>query len=288
MIAGIVWAFSIGALLICIAATFLCKKYITISKQKADLIREASHEIRNGVNGIVGLTDLLLDVTQIKQLPIGMQNLLEGLYSGSRQLQYYLNNILEVEKAEGTRRLLVKQESFYIHEWIAGIENVNRNFALVKGIEFIGNIDNELPAIVIGDQLKMTLVVNNLLSNAFKATERGKVVSFDIQFYRQNLILVIADQGRGMSPKELKEIFKPFTQFGNQSSKMNGSGLGLALVKKYVSMLKGRITVNSTPGKGSIFTVTIPLITVSPNFHTVDAETNVSNIIPSSKTATSN
>lgn len=128
-----------------------------------------------------------------------------------------------------------------------------------KGLDFTVTVDDKLPAQIVGDKDRITQIVVNLLSNAFKFTEKG-AVDLTITGRTNSWVISVADTGIGIPPHALNYIFDEFRQVDGSSKRMyGGSGLGLAIVRNLCRLLNGKVSVTSEVGLGSVFTVTLPL-----------------------------
>jgi signal transduction histidine kinase len=171
-----------------------------------------------------------------------------------------INDVLDLSKIEAGRMELV-QKPFNVREWVNDIRLQNQVLADEKGLCFAVELDERLPESLVCDAARLKQVVINLLSNAFKFTEAGQV-SFQIsQHDAENWKIVVSDTGIGIPAHAQNTVFEEFRQVDGTSRRQHGgTGLGLAIVRRLVLMMGGNIRLKSEVGKGSTFTVTLPLV----------------------------
>jgi signal transduction histidine kinase/ActR/RegA family two-component response regulator len=231
---------------------------------KSAFLREISHEIRNPLNAIIGISYLLLnDQHNRNKIPRSIVNYIENINTSSHGLMEIINNVLELAKIEAGRMDDLKVEPFQLREWVRSAANIYQNAARIKGVGLQLHIDPKLPAHILGDRMHLAQILNNLLANAIKFTPSGKKVN--LHFSRQEpdqWCIRVADEGMGISGEKLPLIFQPFEQ-GDRSiyRRFGGTGLGLTISKRLAELMEGNIDVWSKPGEGTIFTVTFPLRT---------------------------
>ena len=225
------------------------------SQAKSMFLANMSHEIRTPLTAIIGFSEALLDVNQ------SMSERVEGIQTINRAGKHLLtviNDILDLSKIEAGR-LDVERMPMMMFSIIEEVTTIARMQAESKGIAFEIEPVFPLPLMVNSDPVRMRQVVLNLISNATKFTEKGKVVlGLKYDEPASQLIIKVSDTGIGMSPEQLSRMFQPFSQADiSTSRRFGGTGLGLALSQKLAEMLGGKITVESTLGKGSCFTFTL-------------------------------
>ena len=227
---------------------------------KSILLANMSHEIRTPMNGIIGLIEL----AQQQPMSSTMQSCLDKAAYSSQILMTVINDILDFSKIEAGK-LEIEEVSFSLHSLFDNLIAVIALRAQEKDLSVKLNVEPSLPPQVIGAPLRLAQVLMNLGTNAVKFTEQGEI---NIVFRGQrndaanriNLVIEIQDSDIGMSDQQLVRIFQPFTQAdGSTNRRYGGTGLGLTIVKQLTELMKGRLEVESTPGKGSLFRVMFPL-----------------------------
>lgn len=234
------------------------EKAIESDNLKSSFLANLSHEIRTPMNAILGFSDLLhdADTYEVKQHYISI------IQKSGEHLMSIINDIIDVSKIE-TGQVQPYYESIYI---LAFIQDIHRSLQVTipkeKNIEFElihAHIQDKTTLYI--DQVKLRQVITNLISNAIKFTETGKI-TFACSIKENNEIeFVVSDTGIGIDKEHFSAIFDRFRQLDNEKGiKQTGSGLGLAISKAYIEMMGGTITVSSRKGKGSRFCVTLPCI----------------------------
>ncbi|HMQ49015.1 MAG TPA: ATP-binding protein [Saprospiraceae bacterium] len=220
-----------------------------------------SHEIRNAVHVISGVTNLLFDHSTVQQLPQ-----LENLRATSDFLLNLVNKVLDYSKLE-EGNWTIQENEVDLHQMLDTLAGVYEFQLSQKGLLFEFYRDVRLPQQILSDKTVIYQILQNLLSNALKFTHRGHV-SLKAVLLKETqdtswIQLAITDTGRGIAAKDQPLLFNRFSQIQAASDEPAGSGLGLYIVKKWVDLLGGSITVKSEPGVGSSFIVILPLKKVS-------------------------
>ena len=229
------------------------------SRAKSDFLARMSHEIRTPMNAILGITYLCLQTThENKQLYY-----LRKILSAGRGLLGIINDILDVSKIEAGKMTL-QNEAFALQELVENLSDLCGALVGGKNIEVLFHVDPNLFVTVEGDLLRLTQVLTNLLGNAVKFTEKGRVVLRMEELGRSagtiTLRISVNDTGIGLAEEELARLFKPFEQAdGSITRKYGGTGLGLVICQRFVRMMGGELEVRSEPGKGSTFSFSLAL-----------------------------
>ncbi|MCX7749516.1 MAG: ATP-binding protein [Clostridia bacterium] len=228
------------------------------SRAKSEFLSNMSHEIRTPLNGISGMIDLTL----MDDLSERQRENLELAKSCAKTLVKIINDVLDFSKIEAGKMVLENTEfDFYkVLDKVIGLHSVQ---ASQKGIVVEYSVDPMFPQMLIGDAGKLQQVMNNLIGNAVKFTETGKiVVKISKCFVDEGVMqfmFSVTDSGIGISDEEMKYLFQSFSQVdGSITRKYGGTGLGLVISKRLVEMMGGEIRVESHKGKGSTFSFTVP------------------------------
>ncbi|MEE0014761.1 MAG: ATP-binding protein [Bacilli bacterium] len=225
---------------------------------KSEFLSSMSHEIRTPLNAIVGLSE---DMAERNNVPAEMKEDLEDVIAASRTLLEIVGNIMDINKIESDK-LEIIETSYNYRKEANMLAKVNATRIGDKQIELKTNIAEDIPYQLLGDRVHIKQVINNLLSNAIKYTESG-TIEFTTKCINKDknclLIISVKDTGRGIKAEDINKLFTKFERLDiERSSTAEGTGLGLAITKKLVEMMGGKINVQSSYGKGSLFIVQIP------------------------------
>ena len=236
------------------------------NRAKSDFLSSMSHEIRTPLNAIVGFSE---DIQNHKENadPIIVEDA-NYILEASKTLLEIVGNILDLNKIESNKMELI-EETYNFKNEIEILARINSTRIGEKSIDFKIDIAPDIPYELYGDKTHMKQILNNLLSNAFKYTEKGEIV-FSVKCINQddtcNLIMSVKDTGKGIKSKDINKLFNKFERLDvEMNSTTEGTGLGLAITKNLVEMMGGKINVQSRFGEGSMFMVRIPqkIITMS-------------------------
>lgn len=222
-------------------------------KVKTEFVANVTHELRTPVNGILGNTKELIS----KETENDKLKLLRLVERGCRDMNAIINNILDFSKLEAGKFVLEKQK-FHFRNMLDYVKGNHSNRIIEKGLDFSMKISPDIPEYVVGDELRIVQVLNNLISNAYKFTSIGaihvEVVQTAQSGNRVELFFMVIDNGIGISKTDQDKLFKSFSQVdASISRKYGGTGLGLNICKQLVELMGGNIHVESQEGKGSIF-----------------------------------
>jgi signal transduction histidine kinase len=215
-----------------------------------------SHELRTPLNSILGFSDVLLSNTH--QLNEKQARWVANIRSSGQQLLALINDILDLAKIEAGK-LEVHLEEFALSDLCENLVNMFRPLAEKKNIELRGHVGPGLPRIR-QDAGKLRQIVANLLSNSIKFTPEGGRVGLTAASSGEQFTLTVTDTGVGIAPEEQELVFEKFRQAGNPLTREHeGTGLGLSIVRELAKLLGGDVTLKSELGRGSTFTVRLPV-----------------------------
>jgi len=241
----------------------LAQKEKEVAEQTAELKQQfmanMSHEIRTPMNAIVGMTSLLLAKNPMPE----QLKYLNAIRQSADNLLVIINDILDLSKIEAGK-IVIEQTDFSLREVIGSVRDMLMFKAEEKGLDFRVNVEDGIPARVIGDPTRINQVLINLAGNALKFTEKGHI---EIRVTQQRqadkkhwLRFDVLDTGIGIASDYVGKIFESFTQAGTDvARRFGGTGLGLTISKQLVELMQGEIGVTSELGKGTTFTAIIPL-----------------------------
>ncbi|MCL2801827.1 MAG: ATP-binding protein [Treponema sp.] len=246
------------------------------SQAKSSFLANMSHEIRTPMNSILGVTEILI---QNESLPAEIEEGLGKIYSSCDMLLGIINDILDISKIEAGK-LDIMPAAYIVASLVNDSVHLNMMRIDSKPIEFDLKIDENIPARLIGDELRIKQILNNLLSNAFKYTEKGNVtlsISAEPNPDKNMITIVfsIQDTGVGMTNEQLGKMFEKYSRFNQQKNNVEGTGLGLAITRRLVSLMNGGLNVESEPGKGSLFVVRLPQEKIDSNVIGKDVAANL-------------
>ena len=238
----------------------------TIQMQESMKARDAfvanvTHELRTPVNGIKGHAEILMEQEQDFQ----KTNYLKMILDCCTTMEGIINNILDFSKLEAGK-FQIDEKPFSFYDFISRMEKMFNMLTMRKGLRFTLNVAQEVPDKVIGDELRLTQILNNLVSNAVKFTEQGYVgieIALNTRINDEvELFFMVVDTGIGLSPEDKDKLFKSFSQAdASITRKYGGTGLGLAITRELVTMMHGKVWADGEKGKGSTFSFTIRLKT---------------------------
>jgi signal transduction histidine kinase/CheY-like chemotaxis protein/HPt (histidine-containing phosphotransfer) domain-containing protein len=259
--------FWIDPLLRLISSTFRSLERTTAlalesTRLKSEFLANMSHEVRTPMNGVIGMTELLLSTP----LDVRQRRYANTIATSANSLMTVINDILDFSKIEA-QKLEVKKSEFSLRDLVEDLTVLLSERAHAKRLELATHIQPDVPEQVIGDPDRLRQVLANLLANAIKFTETGEVVvrvgALGGTPERLLVRFEVIDTGIGIAPEDYKRLFQAFSQLdGSKTRKYGGTGLGLAISRKLVELMGGTLEVESTPGQGSRFWFELPLESV--------------------------
>ncbi len=227
------------------------------AKSKEKLVSHVSHELKTSIAAIMGLAHIVLE----EDLPKPQKDNVSRIESSSQRLLSIINDILDVSKIE-SGELKIEKSEFNVNNVVDYAINVISIQAKNNNVDMSVDIDNEVPARIVGDSLRLGQILINLLSNAVKFSKDGEIFLGvkQVSMFSDSVKLefTVSDTGIGMTNSQIENVFKSYTHAkGSRSREFGGTGLGLSISKQLVEMMNGEIKVQSKKDIGTIFTFTI-------------------------------
>jgi signal transduction histidine kinase len=225
------------------------------SRHKSQFLANMSHELRTPLNAILGYTELILDGIY-GETPEKAQDVLKRVESNGKHLLGLINDVLDFSKIEAGQLKLAISE-FSMRDVVYNVYSAVEPLAMKKNLKFKVEVPPDLPPGQ-GDERKLTQVLLNLVGNAIKFTDAGEV-AIKVAPTSGSLSVAVYDTGPGIPKAHQEKMFEEFQQADNSITKAKGgTGLGLAISRRIIELHGGRLWVESSPGKGSVFTFEIP------------------------------
>ncbi|MFR0690815.1 response regulator [Enterobacterales bacterium AE_CKDN230030158-1A_HGKHYDSX7] len=232
------------------------------SRYKSEFLANMSHELRTPLNSSLILARLLADNEQ-GNLDDEQVKFAESIYGAGNDLLNLINDILDISKVEAGK-LEVRPENASVRRLVEAVEGLFRPQADDKGLRFATEVAEDVPALLFSDRQRVEQILKNLLSNAFKFTDAGEV-SLRVSTAPEGLRFDVRDSGIGIAEDQLVRIFEAFQQAdGATNRRYGGTGLGLSISRDLAHLLGGSIIVSSESGKGSVFSLLLPLSYQAP------------------------
>lgn len=223
---------------------------------KSMFLANMSHELRTPLNAILGFSSMMQREPELAE---GQLEKLDIINRSGEHLLKLINDVLEIARIE-SGRMEIKTAPLDLGALIYDVIDLMRLRSEEKGLQLELDQSSDFPRYIMGDEVRIRQILVNLIGNAVKFTNQGGItIRFNLrQNNKQHLLIEVEDSGPGISEEDQKLMFKPFVQVGAQDTR-EGTGLGLAITRQFVEMMSGSIAVKSTPGKGSIFSVDLPV-----------------------------
>jgi signal transduction histidine kinase len=226
------------------------------SQHKSQFLANMSHELRTPLNAILGFTELMID-NIYGEVPAKMRGVLDRIQSNGRHLLGLINDVLDLSKIEAGQ-ITLSVTDYSLGEIVQAVITSVESLATEKGLSLKTNVPPDLPA-GRGDERRIAQVLLNLVGNAIKFTDQGEV-AISASAAGGAFTIAVRDTGPGIPKAEQVKIFEEFHQADNSATKTkSGTGLGLSIAKRIIEMHGGRISVESSPGTGSTFSVSLPV-----------------------------
>lgn len=227
------------------------------TKIRNEFVSNVTHELRTPVNGILGISKNLMET----ELDTWQKESVQIIHMCCKNMIEIINNLLDFSKLEAGK-FTIEEREFSFREAIDKIIAMNLNQVNEKGLKLLLNVSPEIPERIVGDELRISQILTNLINNAVKFTSTGQIVVDIVKTVEMNhfieLFFMVMDTGIGIAPEDMDKLFKSFSQVdASITRRFGGSGLGLTIVKELVELMDGEIHVESQKGKGSIFSFSI-------------------------------
>jgi signal transduction histidine kinase len=226
------------------------------NRAKSVFLANMSHELRTPLNAILGFSSIM---SKDPLLPDSDQQSIDIINRSGKHLLTLINDVLEMAKIE-SGRVQLENLPFDLGAMVRDVTDMMAQRARVHGLQLLIDQSSDFPRYIVGDEIRLNQILVNLLDNAIKYTKHGGV-TLRLGTKKNNnshLLIEVEDSGIGISHEDQQSVFEPFSQLGEHGV-AKGTGLGLTITRQFVEMMGGNITLESTPGKGSLFQIDLPL-----------------------------
>ncbi|MCR4841203.1 MAG: response regulator [Lachnospiraceae bacterium] len=234
------------------------------NKAKSNFLADMSHEIRTPINAVLGMNEMILHESK-EEATLGYAT---SIKSAGTTLLSIINTILDFSKIEDGRMHLVPVE-FETVGFVNGLVNSINERAKSKGLYLEVNVDDSVPSVLLGDDVRISQVIMNLLTNAVKYTEKGSILfnitNLGVEDGKVRLLVMVKDTGIGIRPEDIDKLSVSFERVDERRNRnIEGTGLGIAIVTKLLDMMGSKLQVKSEYGVGSEFSFELPVEVVNP------------------------
>jgi len=256
-------ALAINALLDAIAEMQDQKEKMLVAQEnslaKSRFLARMSHEIRTPISAVLGIAEIQM---HNPTLALEVKGAFAKIHNSSSILLSIVNDILDLSKIEAGKFDIIAGK-YEFANFLSDVLQLNLLYLNSKKLGFVVDVNENIPSCLIGDDLRIKQVLNNVLSNAFKYTEKGSVYFAayckDEKADCVDLVFVIRDTGRGMNPEQLKALFDEYSRFNEKENRfVTGTGLGMSIASHLLRLMDGTIDVQSEEGKGTTVTIVLP------------------------------
>lgn len=227
-------------------------------KEKTDFLLKMSHEIRTPMNAIIGFTEAIINSKEIDRQQVKTD--IGNVHTAAENLLEMINNILNISRIESGKEVYDEQE-YSIKDIIYEVISLSESKINKEKVNFVVEIDENIPSLLKGDKVKINEIINNLVSNSVKYTKVGEIsfiIDSDIKEDTVTLNIQVKDTGIGIREEDYERLFEKFSKLStNTETEIQGTGLGLIVTKKLVDIVNGTMTFESTYGVGTTFKVCI-------------------------------
>ena len=234
----------------------------TANKAKTEFLARMSHELRTPLNAVLGFSQLL-QVSARARLETEQQQQLDLIYLGGMQLRSIVNDVLDLSQIE-SGRLSINRAPVWLHSLLDSVVHLSEPQAGPAGIHLVRDYAEAPPLRLHTDEVRLRQVLLNLVSNSIKYNHPGGTVSIGFSVDAGELRLRVEDNGLGMTPEQLAQLFQPFNRLGREHGQVAGSGIGMALSLQLVRLMGGEMTVESRPSQGTRVHVLLSKVLAAP------------------------
>jgi signal transduction histidine kinase len=231
-----------------------------LDRLKSGFLANMSHELRTPLNSIIGFSDVMLMELDGPLTP-HMSTDLKLIQKNGQHLLHLINDVLDMAKIE-SGRMNLNPEKFRLHDVLEEVNSITSTLASERNLSLFIEVDSDREVEIYADNTRLRQVMINLVNNAIKFTEKGKIAIRASKQDSATVLITVKDTGIGIPPEKLEDVFQEFTQVDTSTTrKAGGTGLGLPISRRLIQMHGGRLWAESTgvPGEGSTFIIELPV-----------------------------